>query len=90
MFKSCLSVEWWCFRCTVLHQRVADEKSQGLYEILLQSLNWNENNPEILSISKSRDITALFHLEAAHLHLFYYDVGRAKDHFEKAKNALGG
>ncbi|CAL4168267.1 unnamed protein product, partial [Meganyctiphanes norvegica] len=88
LLKSCLSVEWWCFRCAVLHQRVADEKSQELYEILLQSLNQVENNPELLNISKSRDITALFHLEAAHLHLFYYDVGRAADHFEKAKNAL--
>lgn len=87
--NSCLSVEWWRFRCAVLHQRVADEKSQELYEILLQSLNQLENNNEILNISKSRDLTSLFHLEAAHLHLYYYDVGRASDHFEKAKNALG-
>ncbi|XP_071548072.1 tetratricopeptide repeat protein 27 isoform X1 [Panulirus ornatus] len=85
---ACLTVDWWCFRCSLLHQRVADEKSIQLYETLLQSLNVVENNARLVNIDISRDLTALYHLEAGHLHLYYYDVGRAGIHFSKATKAL--
>lgn len=87
-FPACLTVDWWCFRCSLLHQRVADERSTQLYETLLQSLNQVENNPRLVNIGVSRDLTALYHLEAGYLHLYYYDVGRAGVHFNKAAEAL--
>ncbi|KAG7173769.1 tetratricopeptide repeat protein 27-like [Homarus americanus] len=86
--STCLSVDWWCFRCSLLHQRVADERSPQLYEVLLQALNEVENNQQLVNISISRDLMALYHLEAGYLHLHYYDVGRAGDHFQKAAQAL--
>ncbi|XP_045584956.1 tetratricopeptide repeat protein 27 [Procambarus clarkii] len=85
---TCLTIDWWCFRCALLHQRVAEERSPQLYEILLQALNQVENNQQLVNISVSRDLTALYHLEAGHLHLYFYDVGRAGDHFKKAAQAL--
>ncbi|XP_063608874.1 tetratricopeptide repeat protein 27-like [Penaeus indicus] len=86
--STCLTVDWWCVRCSLLHQLVADERSPQLYEILLQALNQVENNPDLLSRNISRDLNALYHLEAGHLHLYYYDVGRAGDHFQKAADSL--
>ncbi|ROT73628.1 hypothetical protein C7M84_007954 [Penaeus vannamei] len=86
--STCLTVDWWCVRCSLLHQLVADERSPQLYEILLQALNQVENNADLLSRNISRDLNALYHLEAGHLHLYYYDVGRAGDHFQKAADAL--
>lgn len=88
LLSTCLTVDWWCFRCSLLHQRVADERSPQLYETVLQALNQVENNPQLVNTSVSRDLTALYHLEAGHLHLFFYDVGRAGDHFKKAAQAL--
>lgn len=86
--STCLTADWWCFRCALVHQRIVDEKSPQLYEIILQSLNQVENNSQLVSTSVSRDLTALYHLEAGHLHLEFYDVGRAGDHFQKAGDAL--
>lgn len=85
----CLSVDWWCFRCAFIHQRIVDERSPQIYEILLQALNLVENNTQLINLSISRDLAALYHLEAGHLHLHYYDVGRAGDHFKKAAQAQG-
>ncbi|XP_068205908.1 tetratricopeptide repeat protein 27 [Palaemon carinicauda] len=86
--STCLTVEWWSFRCALIHQRIVDEKSPHLYEIILQSLNQVENDSQLVSTTISRDLTALYHLEAGHLHLEFYDVGRAGDHFQKACDAL--
>lgn len=84
---ACLTPDWWCMRCCMAHQRVADERSPSLYEELLCALNQAENNPDLFSIS--RELTALYHIEAGHLHLYYYDVGRAGQHFTLAREAMG-
>lgn len=84
---ACLTRDWWSMRCSMAHQRVADERSPGLYEELLCALNQAENNIDLLCVSK--ELTALYHLEAGHLHLYYYDVGRAGQHFKRAREALG-
>ena len=84
---ACLTRDWWCMRCCMAHQRVADERSPSLYEELLCTLNQAENNSDLLCASK--ELMALYHLEAGHLHLYYYDVGRAGQHFMRAREALG-
>ncbi|XP_076048530.1 tetratricopeptide repeat protein 27 [Oratosquilla oratoria] len=85
----CNSISWWTFRCAYIHQRVADERSPKLYEVVLQSLNDVENNEKLVSLGISRDLTALYHLEAGYVHLHYYDVGKAGNHFRTAEKALG-
>ena len=89
LLKETLTADWWCIRCAIIYQKILDERSPKLYEILLQSLNSIENNDVLLSQTKYRDITALFHLESLHIHLYYYDVGKARSHFVSAASTLG-
>ncbi|KAK4301905.1 hypothetical protein Pmani_025976 [Petrolisthes manimaculis] len=89
ILSHCLTTDWWCVRCALLQQRVADERSPQLYQTLLHALNKVENNQQLVSPEVSRDLATLYHLEAGHLHLYYYDVGRAGGHFNTAADILG-
>ncbi|MCL4126008.1 UNVERIFIED_CONTAM: hypothetical protein GTU68_007328, partial [Idotea baltica] len=85
--SSCISVDWWCCRYGIIHQKVVDEQSPMLYKILVECFNRTESNSDLIN-ENSRDIGTLFHLEAGHFHLHYYDVRKAKHHFDRASSIL--
>ncbi|KAB7507073.1 Tetratricopeptide repeat protein 27 [Armadillidium nasatum] len=85
--SSFLTVDWWCFRYCIIHQKIADESSESLHDIMMKSIGRIEAS-KIIS-EEDRDICALFHLETVNGFLFYYDVKNAKEHVNKALNVLG-
>lgn len=69
-------------------QQVLTERSDSIYAAAKDCIENIINHPEWKGFGSS-GLKAAFHLEAAHFHTTFYDVAKAREHAEAAKDILG-
>ncbi|XP_052295535.1 uncharacterized protein LOC112498810 [Citrus sinensis] len=94
------TISWWLTRLLLMHQRILDERSSSLYDLLkvfmaetLQHFGTLENvstywGNQLHDIDPS-EIVSTFHLEAGLLEHIYRRVDSCRKHFESAEVAAG-
>ncbi|GLT80646.1 hypothetical protein SLA2020_520750 [Shorea laevis] len=94
------SISWWIFRVLFIHQRILDERSSSLFEILqvlvgetLDHFGTPEETTGYwgckLQDGEALAIVSVVHLEAGVLEYIYGRVDSCKSHFESAEVAAG-
>lgn len=86
--SSFISTNWWCFRYAIVHQKIVDDSSGTLGDIIFKCLSIMERS-SITDRERFSDLYALFHLEAGNCSLFYFKINRAKAHINNALLTLG-
>ncbi|GKV20826.1 hypothetical protein SLEP1_g30887 [Rubroshorea leprosula] len=94
------SISWWIFRVLFIHQRILDERSSTLFDILqvligetLDHFGTPEETTHYwgckLQDGEALAIVSVVHLEAGVLEYIYGRVDSCKSHFESAEVAAG-
>ncbi|CAN6555577.1 unnamed protein product [Malus baccata var. baccata] len=94
------SISWWLIRITLLHQRILDDRSSSLFNLLQvctnETLNhfgtlekvtsyWGNN----LQNGEGSSLVSTIHLEAGMMEYTYARVDSCRVHFESAEAAAG-
>lgn len=94
------SLSWWLARVTLLHQRILDDRSSSLFDLLhvftSETLNHFGTLEKVTSYwgnklrnGEGLELVSLIHLEAGMMEYIYARVDSCRLHFESAEAAAG-
>lgn len=86
LLKGCFTVDLWASRCAFVHQAVLLDRSYTLYkEIGDHLVNAEKCYLEASNNTECRVAKVQFYMEAAMVHLYYFEVGKSRLYLDKAK-----
>ncbi|CAG8609239.1 10588_t:CDS:1 [Cetraspora pellucida] len=90
LFTHLKSTSWWGQRVLFIQQRILDNVSGSLHDIILQYMqSLSDALPNLLPEEKTTEIYARFHLEYGIINHYYGHDSLAKEHFVKAQELSG-
>ncbi|XP_076463689.1 tetratricopeptide repeat protein 27-like [Babylonia areolata] len=84
-FSSLQTWDWWLARCLMVQQSLLDQKSPTLRATILEALELVAKKESLIHDEANRDVAVLFHIEASHMCLFYWEDKMSSDHVTKAR-----
>ncbi|CAG8443509.1 151_t:CDS:1 [Cetraspora pellucida] len=90
LFTHLKSTRWWGQRVLFIQQRILENVSGSLHDIILQYMqSLSDALPNLLPEEKTAEIYARFHLEYGIINHYYGHDSLAKEHFVKAQELSG-